>query len=462
MEYLIEGGTILTMGPKGVVKDGALVVEDGVIVDLGSVAEMKAKHPRYEKLDAKGKLVLPGLVNTHHHAAMSLMRGYADDLPLHEWLEKWIWPLEAHMEPEDIYAGALLTAVESLLGGCTTVNTMYHYRPGLNEAKAFADAGARAAIGHVCFSWRKDEDRRMLGELARSWHGVADGLIRVTVDPHAPYTVDPEYMQELHELRADLDARFGSPEQPVLTHLHVAETRDELDKVHRAYGCNTGGSIVRYLDGLGVLDHHVIAAHCVHVTRQDAGILAARGVSVSHCPVSNLKLASGVAPVPSLLEAGVSVGIGTDSSCSNNSSDMFEAVKVTALLHKGFLLDPTVMNAEGVLRMATIGGARALSWERGIGSLEPGKRADVIIIDLQKPHLVPLYNEFSHLAYAAKCADVETVLVDGRIVVEERRVTMVNVDEVIRQASESKERIMTKLRDASGGSTLERTGEQIR
>ena len=446
MEILIEGGTVLTMGPRGIVKEGAVVVERGEIVKVGRSVEVKAKYPRYERLDARGKLVLPGLLNTHHHAAMSLLRGYADDLPLQEWLENWIWPLEAHMEPRDIYSGAVLTAVESLLGGCTTVNTMYHYRLGLNEAKAFADAGARAAIGHVCFSWRKDEDRRMLRDLAENWHGAAGGLIRVTVDPHAPYTVDPAYMQELHQTRLDLDERFGSAGEPVLTHLHLAETADEAQKVERAYGSDIEGSVIRHLDKLGVLDSHVLAAHCVHVTGEDVGVLAARGVSVSHCPISNLKLASGVAPVPRLLEAGVRVGIGTDSSCSNNSSDMFEAVKMTALLHKGVLLNPTVMSAEAVLRMATIDGARALCWDRSIGSLEPGKRADIIIVDLNKPHLTPLYNEFSHLAYAAKCSDVETVLVNGRIVVENRQVKTVNVEEVIRRAVKSKERLIAELR----------------
>ncbi|MEM3046565.1 MAG: amidohydrolase, partial [Candidatus Bathyarchaeia archaeon] len=370
LELLIEGGTVLTMGPKGIIRQGAVVVEDGLIVDVDRASELKAKHPRYERLDAKGKLVLPGLVNTHQHAAMSLLRGYADDLPLQEWLEKRIWPLEAHMRPEDIYRGALLTAAESLLGGCTTVNTMYHYRPGLNEAKAFADAGARAAVGHVCFSWRKDEDRRMLRDLAEEWHGALNGLIRATVDPHAPYTVDPAYMQELHQVRLDLNERFGSAQQPILTHMHLAETMDEAQKTRRAHQLQAEASIVQYLDELGVLDSNILAAHCVHLTGEDVWTLAARGVSVAHCPVSNLKLASGVAPIPRLLEAGVKVGIGTDSSCSNNSSDMFEAVKVTALLHKGVSLNPTVMNAETVLRMVTIEGAKALRWDNCIGSLE--------------------------------------------------------------------------------------------
>lgn len=446
MGLLIEGGTVLTMGPSGVVREGAVLVEGSEILEVDPAAELKAKYPGYERLDARGKLVLPGLVNTHHHAAMSLLRGYADDLPLQEWLEKWIWPLEVHMKPEDIYWGALLTAVESLLGGCTTVNTMYHYRPGLNEAKAFADAGARAAIGHVCFSWRKDEDRRMLKDLAENWHGAAGGLIRVTVDPHAPYTVDPAYMQELHQMRLDLNERLRAGKEPVVTHMHLAETADEAQKVQRAYGLGPERSVIRHLDRLGVLDSHVIAAHCVHIAPEDMPILAARGVSVSHCPISNLKLASGVAPVPALLEAGVKVGIGTDSSCSNNSSDMFEAVKMTALLHKGVSLDPTVMSAEQVVRIATIEGAKALCWDKGIGSLEPGKKADMIIADLKKPHLTPLYNEFSHLAYAAKYSDVETVLVDGRVVVENHEVTTVNVEEVVKRAVESKERLIARLR----------------
>ncbi|HVP93337.1 MAG TPA: amidohydrolase family protein, partial [Acidobacteriota bacterium] len=197
MELLIQNGTILTMHNRKIVREGAIAIEDKNIVEVGKTHELKRKYGRgYEKIDAKGNVVIPGLINTHQHAAMSLLRGYADDLPLEEWLEKWIWPIEDNMTAHDIYGGALLTAIESIMSGTTTVNTMYHYLPGKNEAKAFADAGLRGVVGHVCFSWRKKEDRKALRDLAENWHGKADGLIRISVDPHAPYTVDPEYMKE--------------------------------------------------------------------------------------------------------------------------------------------------------------------------------------------------------------------------------------------------------------------------
>ena len=351
----IDGGTVVTMSHKGIIRDGTVVVENGNIVAVGKSAELKRKYSSYEKINAEGKVVIPGLINTHQHAAMSLLRGYADDYPLKEWLEKWIWPLEKRMTGSDIHVGALLTAVESIMGGTTTVNTMYHYMKDGNEAEAFAKAGLRGVIGHVCFSWRKDEDRAALRALARNWHGKANGLIRVSVDPHAAYTVDPDYMRELRNTTRELNEKYGSPDSPIMWHIHVAETEDEAEAVRRAFNVSFNCGVVEYLDSLNVLGSDVIAAHCVSLTQKDVRILKEKGVKVSHNPVSNLKLASGISPVPSLLDAGVTVALGTDSPCSNNNSDMFEVMKVAALLHKGVNRNPTLLSAERVLRMATGG-----------------------------------------------------------------------------------------------------------
>jgi len=230
VNLIIVGGTIVTMGSKGIIRDGALVVEDSRIVDVGNSNEMKGKYLGYEKIDAKGKVVIPGLINTHQHAAMSLLRGYADDYPLKEWLEEWIWPFESCMTGCDIYVGALLTAVESIMSGTTTVNTMYHYMEDHNEARAFAEAGLRGVIGHVCFSWRKDDDRKALRDLAENWHRKST-TIRVSVDPHAPYTVDPEYMIELRSMTTELNEKCGSPADPITWHMHLAETSDEPKKI---------------------------------------------------------------------------------------------------------------------------------------------------------------------------------------------------------------------------------------
>jgi len=446
LNLLIHGGTIVTMREDKIIRDGATVIENGTIVDVGKSEEILQKYGSgYEKINAKGRVVVPGLVNTHQHAAMSLLRGYADDLPLQEWLEKWIWPIEGLMTAEDIYVGSLLTAVESIMGGTTTINTMYHYMPRENEAKALAEAGVRGVVGHVCFSWRKDEDRRALEDLAKNWHDKAGGLIRVSVDPHAPYTVDPEYMKELKILREELNRKYGSKNAPIIWHMHVAETFDEADKIRKAFNVDVGGGVMEYLDSLGVLNEHVIAAHCVALTDRDMAVMKARGVKASHNPVSNLKLASGISPVPKMLEHGVTVSLGTDSPCSNNAADMFEVMKVAALLHKGVNRTPTVLSAQQVLKMATLDGARALCWDNEIGSIEVGKRADLAIINFEKPHLCPLYNEFSHLVYAAKSSDVETVIINGKIVMENRRLTTLDVYKVMEMVEKAKNRLLERL-----------------
>ncbi|NWF87326.1 amidohydrolase [Candidatus Bathyarchaeota archaeon] len=446
MNLLIQNGTIITMHNKKIIRESAIAIENQAIIDVGKTQVLKQKYGRsYEKIDAKGKMIIPGLINTHQHAAMSLLRGYADDLPLKEWLEKWIWPIEQHMTAHDIYVGALLTAIESIMGGTTTVKTMYHYTLEQNEAKAFADAGLRGVIGHVCFSWRKKEDEKALRDLAENWHNKADGLIRVSVDPHAPYTVAPEYMKELHEMRRELSNRYGSKEAPITSHIHAAETRDEVEKIEHAFKIKLKEGIMAYLDSLGVLDEHVAAAHCVALTNKDIKVMKKRKVKASHNPISNLKLASGISPVLKMLRAGVTVSLGTDSPCSNNSADMFEVMKVAAILHKAVNKNPAIMPAEQILKMATIEGAKTLSWEREIGSVEVGKKADLAIINLQKPHLCPLYNETSHIVYSVKASDVETVIINGRIVMENRKLTTLNVEKAMSMVEQAKNNLLNKL-----------------
>jgi 5-methylthioadenosine/S-adenosylhomocysteine deaminase len=446
MNTLIHNGTIITMSRKGKIRDGAIAVENNRITDVGKTIELKKKYRRgYERINAEGKVVIPGLVNTHQHAAMSLLRGYADDLPLNDWLEKWIWPIEKQMTARDIMVGASLTAAESIMGGTTTVNTMYHYTPNENEAKAFAEAGLRGVVGHVCFSWRKNEDKKAMEDLAKKWHNKANGLIRVSVDPHSPYTVDSEYMKELKETSEELSKKYGSEKAPIIWHTHIAETGDEKEKIRKAFNVRLKRGVMEYLDSLGVLDQHVVAAHCTALTDRDIAIMKKRNVKASHNPASNLKLASGVSPVPKMLRKGVTVSLGTDSPCSNNNADMFEVMKTTALLHKGINKNPTLMPAKQVLKMATIEGAKALSWENEIGSIQVGKKADLAIINFRKPHLYPLYNETSHLIYAAKSTDVETVIINGKIVMENRQLTTVNIEKIMDMAEKAKERLLRRL-----------------
>jgi 5-methylthioadenosine/S-adenosylhomocysteine deaminase len=446
MNALIQNGTIITMHDRRTIREGSIAIEEKTIVDVGKTRDLKSKYGRgYEKIDAKGRVVIPGLINTHQHAAMSLLRGYADDLPLQEWLEKCIWPIEKHMTAHDIYVGALLTAIESIMGGTTTVNTMYHYTPEENEAKAFTGAGLRGIVGHVCFSWRKNEDKKALEDLAKNWHQKADGLIHVSVDPHAPYTVDPEYMKELKEISDELNEKYGSENAPIIWHTHVAETADEPEKIRRAFNVQAENGVIEYLDSLGVLNERVIAAHCVAVTDKDMQIMKHTNTKASHNPISNLKLASGISPVPEMLRKGITVSLGTDSPCSNNTADMFGVMKAAALLHKGINRNPTLLPSEQVLEMATIEGAKALSWEKEIGSIEVGKRADLVIVDLNKPHLFPLYNEASHLVYAAKSSDVETVIINGRILMESGKLTHLNVANVIGMVEKAKNSLLDRL-----------------
>lgn len=435
------------MSNRKVIHQGAIAIENNTIIDIGKTHELKRKYGRgYEKVNAKGKVIVPGLINTHQHAAMSLLRGYADDLPLQELLEKWIWPIEKHMTAHDIYVGAQLTAIESIMGGTTTVNTMYHYTPEENEAKAFADTGLRGVVGHVCFSWRRKEDKKALESLAKNWHNKADGLIRASVDPHAPYTVDPEYMKQLKAIQEELNEKHGRGKSPVILHMHVAETSDELENTQKTFNIQLENGIMQYLDSLGALDEHVIAAHCVALTDRDIAVMKKRKVKASHNPISNLKLASGVSPVPKMLKKDITVSLGTDSPCSNNSADMFEVMKTTALLHKGMNKNPTLLPAERVLEMATIDGARALCWENEIGSIETGKKADLAIVDFNKPHLRPVYNETSHLVYATKAADVETVLINGKMVMENRKLATVNAEKIMKAADRAKNDLLAKLR----------------
>jgi 5-methylthioadenosine/S-adenosylhomocysteine deaminase len=273
-------------------------------------------------------------------------------------------------------------------------------------------------------------------------------MTRASVDPHASYTVDPEYMGELKQMTRELNDKYGSKAAPIIWHTHIGETEDELQKTQETFKLPTRSirnGLMRYLDSLGILDEHVIAAHCVAVENRDIEVIRKRKVKVSHNAVSNLKLASGVSPVPEMLQRGITVSLGTDSPCSNNTADMFDLMKTTALLHKGVNRDPTLMPAQKVLEMATIDGARALSWEKEIGSIEVGKKADLIIVDFGKPHLCPLYSEISHLVYAAKPSDVETVMINGEVVLEKGRLTRLNIEEVMETAEEAKQTLLGKL-----------------
>ena len=409
---------------------GWVGVEDNRIVLVTAseeeAAAFRAAHPALREIDCRGKLLMPGLVNTHCHAAMTLQRSYADDLSLMTWLNDYIWPFEARQTPDEVVLGMTLGVVEMLLGGITSFVDMY-----FSESSCVAPVealGIRAVLGCSYFDSNAEATFREVEETARL-AAAGSGRVRIAVAPHAPYTVSPENLRRGKAL-AD---RCGLS----LT-VHLAETQDEVRIVRDRYGCTP----VEHLDALGLLDARCIAAHCIHVTDSDIATLAARGVTVSHNPQSNMKIASGVAPVEKLRAAGALVTVATDGPCSNNDLDLFEELRTASFLQKSATGDPTALPAWEALRMATANGARAMGYSDGeLGVIRAGALADLIVVDLQKPHLQPVHDVVSNIVYCGKAADVETVVVDGRIVVEHRRIEGVDLPELYARMSEAIARI---------------------
>jgi 5-methylthioadenosine/S-adenosylhomocysteine deaminase len=429
MRTVIRADLALTMDVDlGVVERPELVIDEGRIVSLRSVdagdapdgmsptaggaeevdvtdgAASPADEPRGEdvwELDLPGRFLLPGLVNSHTHAAMTLLRGYADDLPLKEWLEERIWPAERHVDVDDVRAGTLLAAAEMLAAGVTTFADMYLHMDGV--AEAVERSGIRAVLAHGMFSalGPVDETVEDVADFVRRWHGAADGRISAMFAPHAIYTCTPELLREAAAAARDLGVGL---------HTHLAETKVEVEQVRAEHGA----SPVQVAADTGVLDAGALAAHCVWVDDHDIDLLVDAGTGVAHNPRSNMKLASGVAPVGRLLGAGLDVGLGTDGAASTNQVTMFEEMRTASLLQKVSRDDPSALPAEDVLRMATIGGARAVGLDDHIGSLTPGKRADVVVLRLDRPGTVPWHDPWSAVVYSAQDQDAEWVFCDGR------------------------------------------------
>ena len=433
MTFLFSHATVLPMtdsGPRSFAGWVGVVGNRVALVTASeqAAAEFRASHPELREIDCRGKLVMPGLVNTHCHAAMTLQRSYADDIPLMSWLNDYIWPFEARQTPDDVALGMTLGIVEMLLGGVTSFVDMYYFEDRCVEVAE--RLGIRAVLGCNYFDTNLEEVFRQV-ERAVGLAASGSGRVRVAVAPHSPYTVSPENLVRGKEL-AD---RYGLG---LMT--HIAETRDEIRIVRERYGCTP----VEHLDSLGLLDRRCIGAHCIHVTDSDIGTLAARGVTVSHNPQSNMKISSGVAPVERMRAAGALVTVATDGTCSNNDLDLWEELRTAAFLQKSATGDPTALPAWETLRMATANGARAMGYADGeLGVLREGALADLIVVDLQKPHLQPIHDVVSNLVYCGKASDVDTVVVDGRIVVENRRIEGVDLPALYAGAAEAVRRITT-------------------
>lgn len=426
VDLLVANGLVVTMNTAGtIIERGTVAVSRGAIVAVGPAGEIAAGYTAARTIDARGKLVLPGLVNTHTHAAMTMFRGLADDLPLDTWLTRHIWPAEAKfVSAATVRTGTNLALAEMIRSGTTTFSDMYFFAD--TTAEAAKKAGVRALVGEAVIDFPTpdcagpQESFALIEKLALKWR--ADPLITIAVAPHAPYTCSPETLKAAKKLADRLDLPL---------HIHVAETKKEVADITARYGVTP----FEHLDGLGFFGGTVIAAHAVYPTPREITLMAAKGIGVAHNPESNMKLASGAALIPEMLKAGVAVGLGTDGAASNNNLNMFEEMGSAARLQKLARLDPTVMSARETVQAATIGGARVLGLGAVIGSLEPGKRADLIVIALNKPHLVPLYDVYSHLVYAMNAADVETVVIDGRVVLADGRLLTLNEDEVLQEAA---------------------------
>ncbi|MGA3015487.1 MAG: amidohydrolase family protein [Bryobacteraceae bacterium] len=420
-----------------VIENGAVAVTGGRIVGVGTRAEIDAKFQAKHRLDRGDAILAPGLINTHTHAAMSLFRGIADDKKLQDWLEKYIFPAEAkNVTPDFVRWGTRLGCLEMLLGGTTTFTDMYYFEDVVAEVAQ--EAGMRGVLGETIIQFPVADAKTPADALAFTEKYLTrfrnDPLIVAAVAPHAIYTNSDETLKAARALANKFNA-------PLL--IHLAETKKELDDSLAARHM----SPVKALDTLGVLTGRTVAAHCVWVNDADMEILKARGVGVAHCPSSNMKLASGVAPVARMLELGLTVGLGPDGPAgSNNDLNMFEEMDLAAKLQKVMTLDPETLPASTALEMATIRGARVLGMEKEIGSLEAGKRADMIAVRLDRPNAVPMYDAVSQMVYALKGEDVRDVMVNGKPVVSDGRILTLNQAQILQKAEEYRVKVSASLK----------------
>ncbi|MFH2064425.1 MAG: amidohydrolase [Pseudomonadota bacterium] len=431
----IQNGWVITGNAGGDIHDnGGVVIRQGRIVAVGTMADLRSWQAK-ETIDATGCVIMPGLVNAHTHLPMSLFRGLADDLPLMTWLNDYIFPAEAvHITPETVRTGALLSCAEMLLSGTTTCCDGYFYEDAV--AEAIFETGIRAVAGQGVIDYPApgvpDPSQNIAEAVSfvEKWTGRTP-LITPSIFCHSPYTCSRETLVKA------ADEAFA---RGVLFQIHVAETKSEHDRMMMEHGV----SPIRYLDSIGILRPQTLLVHAIWIDEEDRNIIAERGAGVAHNPESNMKLASGIAPIPELIRQGVAVGLGTDGCASNNNLDLFEEMDFAAKLHKVNHMDPTILDAGKVLHMATRGGADAIGMGSAIGSLEEGRPADVIVVDMQKPHLVPMYHPVSHMVYAARGSDVRDVIVNGKILVKDGRLLTIDLEMLFEKVAEAGRSMMRK------------------
>ncbi|MBW2108703.1 MAG: amidohydrolase [Deltaproteobacteria bacterium] len=434
VDILVKNATLVTMAPDmPVIEPGAVAVAQDRIAAAGPQQAVLLEYKAAKVIDAKGGIVMPGLVNTHTHAAMSLFRGLADDLPLMTWLEEHIFPAEAELTQDMVYRSTLLACAEMIKSGTTTFCDMYLFEDAV--AQAAKQAGLRAVVGEVIYDFASpsygpvEKGLEYTSALIDKWR--RDPLITIAVEPHSPYLCSPDLLQKLKAIADENQA-------PMV--IHLSESQHEVAQIQDKFGKTPP----EHLADLGILGPRLIADHCVALTENDITLLKQYDVKVAHNPESNMKLASGIAPIPALLSRGVTVGVGTDGCASNNNLDLFQEMDTLAKLHKVQTLDPTVLDARTVVKMATLDGACVLGLDACIGSLEPGKKADLIIVDVDQPHLVPMYNVYSHLVYTVSGHDVVTAIVNGRILMQDRQLLSLHEEAVMRDVNKIAIKIIKK------------------
>jgi 5-methylthioadenosine/S-adenosylhomocysteine deaminase len=423
-DILVSNGTVLTMDSKDTqLRNGVVAIEKDKIIAVGHMDEFSTwKASRI--IDARGGIIMPGLVNAHTHASMTCFRGLADDLPLMTWLNEHIFPAESKLDYNKVYYGALLACAEMILSGTTCFCDMYLFEDAV--AGAAKEAKIRAVVGEVLYDFPSpnygpiEKGFAYTENLIKKWKD--DPLITIAVEPHTPYLCAPDLLKRASSLSEDYNL-------PIV--IHVSETEIEVSNSQDQHGLTPIG----FLADLQILSPNLLACHCVVLTDEDIALLKRYDVKVAHMPESNMKLASGISPVPKLLKEGVCVGLGTDGSASNNNLDLFLEMDTAAKLHKVNTFDPTVMDANTVLKMCTIEGARALGLGDLTGSLEPGKKADLIIIDTHKPHLTPMYNPVSHIVYAVRGSDVTTSIINGEVVMEDRKLMTIDIEKAMKDVN---------------------------
>jgi len=415
-----------------IIRNGLIATKKDRILYVGR--EARAPKIKAETtIDGRGKVATPGLINCHTHLPMTLFRGIAEDQPLTTWLTQTIWPLEAKLTPNDIYQGALLGCLENIKNGTTTFADMYFHEE--KTAKAVEKAGLRAVLAQgIIEAENREKGELMLKEsveFAQIYDGYADGRVTTQLGPHAVYTCSPQLLTQTREEASKLGIGI---------HIHLAESKQMAKLVKKRYGLTE----IELLESINFLKSNVLAAHCIYLTEKEMRIMAKHNVKVSYNPTANMKIASGTPKIKTLTDLGITVGIGTDGPASNNNLDMFEEMKTAALLQKIRYMDPTVLQAQQVLEMATTNGAQALGLEKTVGSLEVGKKADVVLIDFRKPHLTPLHDPYANIVYSARGSDVDTVIVDGKLLMEGRKVKTLDEEEVMQKAQRTASNLLTR------------------